>query len=487
MFPVPHFKGETVAVLGLARSGLSAARALKAGGANVLAWDDGEKGRAAGREAGLTLSDAAAWNWGEIKALVLSPGIPFTHPAPHAAVVAAQKAGVEVISDIELMCRSLATLGVLSSNGGSVNPNHSSKARTPFICITGTNGKSTTTALIGHLLSRNGYNAQIGGNIGKPVLELEAPAEGVAYVIEVSSYQLDITPSLKPNVAVLLNITPDHLDRHGGMDGYVIAKRRIFARQTGADMAVIGVDTAPSADTCTLVTARGGPQVTPVSVGKVIGRGIYVLEGILYDGMEKGAQAIADLRGIPALPGAHNWENAAAAYAAVRPFVRDMSAIARAFASFPGLPHRIEAVGTIGPVRFANDSKATNADAAAKALGAFPRDIHWIAGGVAKAGGIEPLAPWFARVARAYLIGQASEAFAATLKSYGVPYEICGTMEAALRRANAIALGSGALEPVVLLSPACASFDQFKDYEDRGDQFRAMVARLAAETGKAAA
>lgn len=499
MILVPTFAGQDVAVLGLARSGLSAARALKAGGAHVVAWDDQERGRAAA-EGEIDLAEPSMWDWDRLRAVVLSPGIPLTHPKPHPVVVEAQKRGVEVIGDIELFCRALKASGHFNGASffpqGLINPNpalrptgngNGLKGKVPLICITGTNGKSTTTALIGHLLQKNGWDAQVGGNIGKPVLELGTPREGTVYVLEISSYQLDLTPSLKPTVAVLLNITPDHLERHGGMDGYVAAKRRIFARQGTGDLAVIGVDTPKAADTCTYVTARSGPAVAPVTVGHVVGRGIYVLDGVLYDGLYSPPAEIVDLKTVAALPGAHNWENAAAAYAAVRGFVRDPKSIGRAFATFPGLPHRIEAVGRIGKTRFFNDSKGTNADAAAKALDAFPRDIHWIAGGVPKAGGIESLKNWFPRVARAYLIGEAAPAFAKTLEAAGVPYEIDGTLQTATRSALDQATLSSADDPVVLLSPACASFDQFRDYEDRGDQFRTIVRTIARAEGAAAA
>lgn len=499
MILAPTFAGQDVAVLGLARSGLSAARALQSGGANVIAWDDQEKGRAAA-EGEIELVEPAKWEWSRLRAVVLSPGIPLTHPKPHPVVVEAQRHGVEVIGDIELFCRALKASGHFNGGSffaqGTVNPNpalrpngngNGLKGKAPLICITGTNGKSTTTALIGHLLSKSGWDAQVGGNIGKPVLELNPPRDGTVYVLEISSYQLDLTPSLKPNVAVLLNITPDHLERHGGMEGYVAAKRRIFARQGAGDLAVIGVDTAKAADTCTHVTARGGPAVAPLSVGRVVGRGIYVLDGNLYDGLYSPPAEIVDLKAVTALPGAHNWENAAAAYAAVRGFVRDPKAIGRAFASFPGLPHRIEAVGRIGKTRFYNDSKGTNADAAAKALDAFPGGIHWIAGGVPKAGGIESLKQWFPRISRAYLIGQAADEFGKTLKEAGVPFEINGTLQAATRSALDQATLDAADEPVVLLSPACASFDQFRDYEDRGDQFRTIVRNIARAEGAAAA
>jgi UDP-N-acetylmuramoylalanine--D-glutamate ligase len=502
VIPVPLFPNETVAVFGLARSGLSTVRALKAGGANVVAWDDNERGRAAA-EGEVDLRPHREWDWSKLKALVLSPGIPLTHPKPHEVVLAAQAHGVEIVGDIELFCRTLKAAGHFNGNGGpaffsqgTVNPTHGlrangngngSKAKTPLICITGTNGKSTTTALIGHLLARNGWDAQVGGNIGKPVLELGAPREGTIYVLELSSYQLDLTPSLKPNVAVLLNITPDHLDRHGGMDGYIAAKRRIFARQGQGDLAVIGVDTPAAAETCTAVSARGGPAVAPVAVDRVIGRGIYALDGVLYDGLYSPPAEIADLKDVATLTGAHNWENAAAAYAAVRGYIKDPKAIGRSFASFGGLPHRLEAVGRIGKVRFVNDSKATNADAAAKALAAYPGDIHWIIGGVAKAGGIESLKRYFPRIARAYLIGEAADEFAETLAKAGVAYSRCGTLEAASREALSEAQAETAENPVVLLSPACASFDQFKDYEERGNHFRRIVAGLERGDGAAAA
>ncbi|BCW88745.1 UDP-N-acetylmuramoylalanine--D-glutamate ligase [Alphaproteobacteria bacterium SO-S41] len=502
MIPVPLFPGQTVAVLGLARSGLSAARALIAGGANVVAWDDQEKGRAAA-EGELLLREPAMWNWSQIKALVLSPGIPLTHPKPHPVAAEALARGIEVIGDVELFYRTLKHMGHVNGNGGAaffsqgpVNPTHGlkgngngnvSKAKTPLICITGTNGKSTTTALIGHLLAKNGWDAQVGGNIGKPVLELGPPREGTAYVLELSSYQLDLSPTLKPSVALLLNITPDHLERHGGMAGYIAAKRRIFARQGTGDLAVIGVDTTAAAETCTYVSARGGPTVAPISVDHVIGRGIYALDGVLYDGLYSPPAEIVDLKNVASLPGAHNWENAAAAYAAVRGYIKDPKAIGRAFASFPGLPHRIEAVGKIGKVRLFNDSKATNADAAAKALAAYPKDIYWILGGRAKEGGIESLARYFPRVKHAYLVGEATEEFAATLDKGGPAYTRSASLAEAARAALAAALAGEGEAPIVLFSPAGASFDQFKDFEDRGNHFRRIVAELARGNGAAAA
>ncbi|NWH08421.1 MAG: UDP-N-acetylmuramoyl-L-alanine--D-glutamate ligase [Alphaproteobacteria bacterium] len=474
MIQVPFFRGQTVAVFGLARSGLATARALLEGGAHVIAWDDSEKGRKEGSAQGLHLAEPASWDWPRIAALILSPGVPLTHPAPHAVVKAAQAAGAEIIGDVELFMRALAADPVRSAPENS--------GRVPLICVTGTNGKSTTTALIAHLLQRNGFIAQAGGNIGRPVLDLDAPAPGIAYVLEVSSFQIDLTPSLKPDAGVLTNITPDHLDRHGTMDAYVAVKRRLFAKQTGGDVAVIGVDDEFGADSCTLITAKGGPLVIPVSVGQVLGRGIYVIDGVLFDAMDSPAAPVVDLKVCPGLPGPHNWQNAGVAYAAVRHLVRDPREIGRAMATFPGLAHRIETVGRLGKVRFINDSKATNADAAAKALACF-ENIHWIIGGIAKSGGIESLTGYFPRVAKAYLIGKAQDDFARTIDG-AVAYERCGDLETAMRRATAEALQSAAIAPVVLLSPACASFDQFKDFEDRGESFRRIAQQLIRDAGE---
>ncbi len=504
MIPVPVFHGQMVAVVGMARSGIAAARSLKEGGARVIVWDDLEAGRT--KVAGeFDVVDPAEWDWSAMRAVVLSPGIPLTHPKPHPIVVAAKKHKVEVIGDIELFVRTLAAAGHFNGasappffSQGPVNltqvlkPNgngngHTWRGKAPLICITGTNGKSTTTALISHLLSCNGWDAQTGGNIGKAVLELAPPRENTIYVLELSSYQIDLTPSLKPNVAVLMNITPDHLDRHGGMAGYIASKRRIFARQSTADIAVVGVDTPASAETCTMLSRRGGPVVVPMAVNRVIGRGIYALDGILYDGLFSPPAEITDLKAVPSLTGAHNWENACAAYATVRGYVSDPRAIARAFASFPGLAHRMEIIGEVGKVRLVNDSKATNADAAEKALAAYGRDLFWIVGGRAKDGGIEALAPHFKAVSKAYLIGEAAEAFAVTLDKAGLPYEQCGTLDVATRLALRDAKASSAERPVVMFSPACASFDQFKDFEDRGNHFRRIVAELQSGGGAAEA
>ncbi|HTT98102.1 MAG TPA: UDP-N-acetylmuramoyl-L-alanine--D-glutamate ligase [Rhizomicrobium sp.] len=458
MIAARSFAHQDVGVFGLARSGIASVRALKAGGTRVYAWDDRESARIAAEAEGATVLPWRDWPWAKLKALILSPGVPLTHPAPHEIVVKAREANAEVIGDVELFARELRGDG---------------KNRAPIIGITGTNGKSTTTALVGHILASCGFDAQIGGNIGKSVLELSPPSAKTIYVLEISSYQIDLSPGLKPDVSVLSNITPDHIDRHGTLENYAAVKARLLA---AGSTAVIGVDDVQTSAIYTKVSGAG-QQAVPVSVGKVLGRGIFVLDGVLYDAQGGRANRIVDLTQAAHLPGAHNWQNAALAYAATKSFARDTRAVASAIIDFPGLAHRIEDVGRIGQVRFVNDSKATNAEATERALVCFP-DIFWIAGGRAKEGGIETLASHFPRVRKAYLIGEAAKDFAKTLDGK-VAYEISGTLANAVASASADAARSGLAQPIVLLSPACASFDQFRDFEHRGDEFRASVAKLA--------
>ena len=464
MIAVRSFADRQVAVFGLARSGLASVRALKAGGAETFAWDDNDELRRAAAAEGAATLPWRDWPWDKIAALVLSPGVPLTHPRPHDIVVKAKLACVEVIGDIELFAREI----------GPEAPN-----RAPVIAVTGTNGKSTTTALIGHILAAAGFDAQVGGNIGKPALELSPPRPKTVYVLEISSYQIDLSPGLRPDVTVLSNITPDHIDRHGSMENYVAVKTRLLKQTAKAGLNVVGVDDSHGAAIFTTLTSNGGPPCVPVSVGKVLGRGVFVLDGALYDAQSERAAKIMDLNQAQHLPGAHNWQNAALAYAAATPCAKDARVIASAIADFPGLAHRIEEVGRIGKVRFINDSKATNADAAERALVCFT-DIFWIAGGKPKEGGIAPLAPLFSRIRKAYLIGEAAKEFTATLEGKAA-YEISGTLENALASAASDAAQSQASAPVVLLSPACASFDQFRDFEQRGDVFRALVAKLSAQ------
>lgn len=467
MIPVRGFEGRTVAVFGLARTGLAAARALQAGGAEVALWDEKPAARAAAQAEGFALTDLSTADWSQFAALMLSPGVPLTHPAPHWTVERARAAGVEVLGDIELFARTV-----------NAAPEHK---RPKIVAVTGTNGKSTTTALIGHICTQAGRDTRIGGNIGVGVLGLDDMHGGAVYVLELSSYQLDLTSSLKPDVAIILNVSPDHLDRHGGMEGYVIAKRRILANQGKGDTAVIGVDDPWGARICTEITAANRRTIVPISASKAMGRGVYALDGLLYDATGERAVEAADLKRARSLPGRHNWQNAAAAYAAAKGIGIAADEAAEHLMTFPGLAHRMETVATIGRVRFVNDSKATNTDAARQAMSSYPK-FHWIAGGQPKTGGIDALQDLFGRVEKAYLIGEAAPAFASTLKGKAAVVD-AGTMDAAVEQAFADASASGQ-DAVVLLSPACASFDQFADFEARGEAFRAAVERLA---GKAQA
>jgi UDP-N-acetylmuramoylalanine--D-glutamate ligase len=462
MIPITEFKGRDVAVFGLARTGLAAARALVAGGARVHAWDDSDVTRAKAEAAGIPISDINSRDWRTFAALVLSPGVPLTFPEPHRVVTLAEATGVPIVSDIELFARAVNAMPATQ--------------RPKLIGVTGTNGKSTTSALIAHILKEAGKDVRLGGNIGEAILDLQPLHAGAYYVIELSSFQLDITSSLRLDVAIWLNTTPDHLDRHGDMTAYVAAKKRIFLNQGAADWAVIGVDDAYCAMICTELTRAAAQHVAPISSGQALGRGVTALDGKIIDALSGRSEVVAELATAPALAGKHNAQNAAAAYAATRALGVDQRIIAQALTTFAGLPHRLERSGQIDGVRFINDSKATNANAAAQALAVYPR-VYWIAGGVAKEGGIEDLAPFFPRIAKAYLIGQSAGDFSDVLRGK-VAVAMAGNLEAAVKMAFADAKASGEPHPVVLLSPACASFDQFKSYEDRGDQFKTFVAAL---------
>lgn len=455
MIPVPGFEGRRVAVFGLGRSGITAARALQAGGAIPILWDDGEAGRAQAKGEGFTVEDLAAADWSHFAALVLSPGAPLTHPRPHWTVDLARAAGVPVLGDVELFARALAA--------------RPKDQRPRVVAITGTNGKSTTTALIGWVLKSAGLTVHVGGNIGVGVLALPEPTPDAVYVIEVSSYQLDLTTTFAPDVAILTNISPDHLDRHGGMDGYVAAKARIFANQESDGVALVGVDDAWGQGIARYLSDRATVISTHPSQRA---EGYVAQPGAVL----KNGERVADLTAARSLPGRHNAQNAAFAYATARALGLDHDAAVAGLLSFPGLAHRMEAVGRLGSVRFINDSKATNADGARQALASYP-SVFWIAGGVPKAGGIADLADLFPRIAKAYLIGDAADAFAATLAD--TPHIIAHTLDAAVAAAAADAASAGG-DQIVLLSPACASFDQFKDFEARGEAFRAAVLALGA-------
>ncbi len=461
MIVVDGFAGRRVAVLGLARSGRAAVQALTVGGAEVVAWDDNPATRAAA-ENEVALRDPSGIDWPTVAALILSPGIPHSFPAPHPAVVQARNAGVEIIGDIELLGRTHPEAG--------------------YIGITGTNGKSTTTALIGHILAAAGHRVEVGGNLGTAALALQPLGCDGSYVLELSSFQLELIASLAFDIAVLLNITPDHLDRHGDMAGYVAAKKRIFAGQGAAATAIVGVDDAICRDIA-VELRNGGRRVVPVSVTGPVAGGVYVADGRLVDAIDGAPSDVLALAEAERLPGTHNWQNAAAAYAAARAVGIERAAIAAAIRSFSGLAHRQELVATIDGIRFINDSKATNADAAEKALACY-QAIYWIAGGLPKAGGITSLVGYFDRLRHAYLIGTATEEFAATLGE-SVPVTRCGDLATAVAAAAAQARHDRVPGAVVLLSPACASYDQFAHFEARGDAFRALVQNLSASPGGA--
>ena len=453
MTPVHSFAGLRVAVFGLGGSGLISAQALKAGGADVIAWDDSAASIAKAKEAGIATQDLRNADWSTIAALVLAPGVPLTHPEPHWSVKLAQGAGAEVIGDIELFCRERKRLA----------------PKSPFVAITGTNGKSTTTALIAHILRSAGKDVQLGGNIGTAILLLEPPADNRFHVVECSSYQIDLAPSLHPSVGILINLSPDHLDRHGTMEHYAEVKERLVAK---SDVALVGVDDAFSEAISRRLSGRRDIQAIPISASRELPLGVLVRGTQI---VAKG-EVLGDVAGIGSLRGRHNAQNAAFAAAACWHCGLTPAEIARGLKSFPGLAHRMEQVGRKGNVLFVNDSKATNADSAAQALASFT-DMFWIAGGKAKAGGIISLEGFFPRIRKAYLVGEAAKEFAQTLDGK-VPYEMSGTIDRALETAARDAEASGLKEPVVLLSPACASFDQFRNFEVRGDHFRDLVLKI---------
>ena len=448
--------GKTAAVLGLARTGRSACRALSESGARVWAWDDDPACRSAAAAAGIPIVDLEICNWARIDRLVLSPGVPLTHPRPHRLVRRARAHRVPVVGDVELLVEN--------------------QPERRIVGITGTNGKSTTTALIAHLLRRAGQGTQLGGNIGLPILDLWPTPVDDIYVLELSSFQLELSDHLRCAVAVILNVSPDHLERHGSLAGYVRAKRRILRNQRASDWAVLGVDDDHGRDLYEELAGRGRQRRLPVAVGRALDRGVYVIDGQLFDAVDGPAEAVIDLRPIASLRGAHNWQNAAAAYGAVRALGLGPEAIAAGLPQFSGLAHRLETVATVDGVQFVNDSKATNPEAAARALASFDQ-IYWIVGGRPKAGGLDAVLPWLDRVRHAYLIGEAAEGFARALAAR-VSCTRSDDLANALRQAAAAAWADRTGSPVVLLAPACASFDQFRDFEHRGDTFKRLVGEL---------
>ena len=456
-FPPTLFAGKKFAVVGLGQNGRPAAEALRAMGAEVTAWDDSEAARNAAQ--GLTMRDLREGQL-NFDAIVLSPGIPHRLPKPHPIAVRAIAAGIPIVSDVELLYQAVRRAG--------------SRAR--FIGITGTNGKSTTTALLAHVLKQAGWNAEAGANLGPAALSLPLLPDDGVYVLEMSSYMLERLATVRFDAAAMLNLSADHIDRHGDMAGYALAKRGIFDRQTSADLAVIGVEDDGSRAMARWLDAR------PARVVRVSGSGpsngaeamradVFCQDGVLRDT----SGPILRTDGAIALPGAHNAQNAAAAAAVARYLGLDRERIAAGIASYPGLPHRQQRIVTIDGVTFINDSKATNADSAERALICHDRLI-WIAGGMGKEGGIVPLIPYFPRIARAMLIGRDATIFAQTLAAHHVPFDLVETLDAAVPAAFAAAKREHA--PVVLLSPATASWDQFRSYEHRGERFAELARGL---------
>jgi UDP-N-acetylmuramoylalanine--D-glutamate ligase len=456
MFAASTFKNKRVAMFGLARSGISCALALQEGGAIVFAWDDSEPAQEKALADGVNVTNLHTIDFKTLHALVLSPGVPLTHPDPHWTVIKAKAAGLEVIGDTEVFAREVQDTG------------------SKIIAITGTNGKSTTTALIGHVLKHAGLDVDVGGNIGNAVFNLRVPTRGRIYVLELSSFQIDLMPGLAPDIGILTNLTPDHLDRHGTMQHYAEVKARMFAKQHDGQTALIGVD--DSWGKSIAETVRSGANVLPVTVTASLHNGLSAEGGVLRHLKDGVLVATLDLRGLPALRGQHNWQNACMAYGAANALGIEASVILDAMKSFPGLAHRMQQVATLKKVAFVNDSKATNADAAEKALASYD-NVFWIAGGLAKTGGIAALAPHFGRIRKAYLIGVSAKDIAEELNGR-VPYVVAETMVRAVQLAAQDAAECEIPNAVVLLSPACASFDQYKNFEVRGDDFVGAVSRL---------
>ena len=446
-----------VSVIGLGKSGIATAQSLLASGVQIQCWDDAEVARKTATDLGLPLQPPEEMDPGMV---VLSPGVPLTHPEPHPIVAKARANRAPIIGDVELLYRACPSA--------------------QFIGVTGTNGKSTTTALIAHILETAGEKFQVGGNLGTPVLELEPMENDGVYVLEMSSFQLDLLSSTVFKAAVLLNVTPDHLDRHGDMEGYVAAKEHIFDRQGHDEVAIVSVDD----DYCEKVYQRLNTMercVCPISITRAVPGGVYVRDDSLFDAIDGQAYSPMKLSTAPKLPGKHNAQNIAAAYAACRAVGVPTGKITDGIRSFPGLVHRQEIFADLHGLQFVNDSKATNAEAAARALASFER-IYWIAGGREKEGGYDPLTPHLSKVRRTFLIGEAASSLSEFLEGK-VDYEVCGELRVAVLKALALAMDEGAQGAVILLSPACASFDQFVSFEARGDAFKSIVTKILKSAG----
>ena len=469
MIAISSFKGEEVALFGLGGSGIATAKALMAGGTTVIAFDDNLASVERAKQEGISTHDLRDIDWSEIKALILAPGVPLTHPEPHWSAQIAKANNVEIIGDIELFIRE-RNIFLLR--------NHLTSKDCPFIAITGTNGKSTTTALIAHLLQQTGRDVQMGGNIGTAILSLEPFEKGRCYVIECSSYQIDLTPSINPTIGILLNLTPDHIDRHGTFEHYAAVKERLIK---GSDIAVVSIDDI-FCEKIAIKVLQNQHKLIPFSTKRQVDTGWFAQNGKIFKAANKVSEEIANLAGNVSLRGEHNAQNALAALASCVAIGVNLDALVSALSSFKGLAHRMEEVGRKKHIIFINDSKATNAEATAPALSTFDH-IYWIAGGVAKEGGISSLKEFFPKIRKAYLIGEAAKSFAETI-GRDIDVVMSDTLEQALQQAADDAMqdadlikaaGSNEAIAAVLLSPACASFDQFANYGARGDFFRELV------------
>lgn len=451
------FKHKKVVVLGLGRSGLSAVKACEKAGAHVLPWDDQESARDKAQKQGVSLTDLTTIDWKDVDYFILSPGIPHHYPAPHPLVACAKLAGIHPISDIDVLCVS--------------------QPQATYIAVTGTNGKSTTTSLIAHILKETGAKVDVGGNLGIPALDLMPLQEGGIYVLEMSSYQLEISPHFHAHIGVMLNITPDHLERHGGMEGYVEAKRGIYRNATPEDTLVISVDDPYCLALYEALQEAKIVKLLPISISQLLSIGISVQEGLLYENRTP----VVDVREFEHLKGQHNWQNIAAAYGALRAHGLTPNEILKSIASFSGLAHRQQIVARYKNVLFVNDSKGTNAEATAKALACYQEvPLYLLLGGEPKAEGITSLKPYFPSIHHAFLYGEAAADFALTLTGE-VSYTCCHTLIEATQKAAELAFSQHHPEAVVLLSPACASFDQFRDFEERGEAFCRYVAEIIKE------
>ncbi|HRK97156.1 MAG TPA: UDP-N-acetylmuramoyl-L-alanine--D-glutamate ligase [Alphaproteobacteria bacterium] len=465
MMNLEHMRGLRIAIMGLGKTGLSVAHALSQAGVEVCVWDDSEEKNIKAEQEGLIVKDLRVMPLDNLTAILWSPGVPHTYPIPHPVAVRAKASSIPLISDIEIL---------MKTNSGA-----------DILAVTGTNGKSTTTALMGHVLNHF-RPTEIGGNIGRPVLDMPILKQGSSYVLELSSYQIELTPSLSPSGVILLNITPDHLARHGGMEGYIAAKERIFDNpplDARKPTAVICIDTKPCLEIADRLNEKGVWSIIPVSTQKILSEGVYVENGILYELRENTPIEITDLNSLTSLKGQHNHENIACVYALLRQLYGiDPQHIINQIKTFDGLPHRQYLVRTINGIAYINDSKATNAEATARALACYRR-IYWILGGQPKEGGLTGLDEFLPRIEKAYLIGDAAQDFGAWLQQRHVPVEYCGTLDVAIQASHLDAQaglgkpgtsGSG----VVLLSPACASWDQFQSFEHRGEVFSSLVMSL---------